>query len=149
METEKYELELEVNISPKDETIWMTKEEISTLYNVDRSGISRHIKNIYDTGELEEINTCVKIEHMGSLNMQKYEVKLYNLDVIIAVGYRVNSNKGILFRKWANKVHDRYIIIDRSKLYHLGHSIKGLGKKIFSIIESDSRLIGELLKNVI
>ena len=64
------ELELEVNVSPKEETIWMSIEQMSILYQVDRSGISRHIKNIYNNLELEEESTCAKIAHMGALNVQ-------------------------------------------------------------------------------
>ena len=104
------ELELEVNVSPKEETIWMSIEQMSILYQVDRSGISRHIKNIYNSLELEESNTCAKIAHMGALNVQKYETKYYNLDVIIAVGYRVNSFMGTIFRQWANKVLKEYLL---------------------------------------
>ena len=65
------ELELGVNVSPKEETIWMSTEEIAILYNIDRTGISRHIKNIYKNEELEENSTCAKIAHMGSLNSQR------------------------------------------------------------------------------
>ena len=278
------ELELEVNVSPNEETIWLSIEEMSILYDVDRSGISRHIKNIYQCNELEKDSTCAKIAHMGILNAQKYVTKIYNLDMVLAVGYRVNSKMGNIFRKWANqvlkeyllkgyvinenrvvvsnenyiklsnevasinnrlikvenkvldkdyalnkifyngefydaytliqsifekanneiiiidnyidrtildrlivkksnvnvviytnsnsskllnkdinmfnsqykglsikytsKVHDRYIIIDNNKLYHLGHSIKDLGKKIFSINELDSSLILMLIQNM-
>lgn len=262
----------------------MTIEEISLLYQIDRTGVSRHIKRIYESGELEKSSTCAKNAHMGTKMVQRYELNLYNLDIIIAVGYRVNTKMGTIFRKWANgvlkqyllkgyvinenrvtvsnenyielknevvninnrltkvedevlkkeygldkiffngefydvytlvqsifeeakneiiiidnyidrsildrlvvkktnvnvvmytniktsrllgqdinafnnqygnlsinytnKVHDRYIVIDRLKLYHLGASIKDLGKKIFSISESDSNLINELLNNI-
>ena len=76
--------------------------------------------------------------------------------MIISVGYRVKSKRGIMFNKQyglleiinTNKVHDRYIIIDRDKLYHLGHSIKDIGKKISTISESDKELIKELLTHL-
>ena len=290
MSEEKYEIvkfvneefELEVNVSPKEETIWMSLDEIALLFCRDKSVISRHIKNIFLTNELNE-NSVVAKNATTANDGKVYQVSYYNLDVIISVGYRVNSKRGTIFRKWANnvlkeyllkgyvinenrvtvsnenyielrnevsninnrlikledkvfdkeyildkifyegqfydaytliqqifegannkiiiidnyvdrsildglvvkktnvkviiytslqtrllgkdidlfnkqygnlevkyttKVHDRYIIIDQEKLYHLGHSIKDLGKKISSISESDSLLIKELLNNI-
>ena len=293
MSEEKYEivkfidgeLELEVNVSPKEETIWLTQEEIGYLFGKARNTITEHINIIYKNNELDEQLTCRKIRRVKYEGVRKIEreIKMYNLDIIIYVGYRVNSSKAQIFRKWSNKVlkeyllkgyvinenrvtvsnenyielrnevsninnrlikledkvfdkeyglnkifyngqfydaytliqqifesandeiiiidnyvdrtvldrlivkknnakvtiytsitsrllgkdidlfnkqygklevkyttkvHDRYIIIDQTKLYHLGHSIKDLGKKICSISESDSLLIKELLNNL-
>ena len=280
------ELEVEVSVSPKEETIWMTLDQISLLFGRDKSVISRHIKNVFLSDELDEKSTVAKnatVQMEGNREIKRY-IEYYNLDIIIAVGYRVNSKRGTLFRIWANKVlkdyllkgyainenrvvvtnenyielrnevasinnrlekieekvfdkeygldmifydgefydaytliqsifesakneiiiidnyvdrsildrlvvkknnvsvniytdfnksmisnndinsfnsqygllnvidtkkvHDRYIVVDRVKLYHLGHSIKDLGKKIFSIIESDSIFINDLLNNL-
>ena len=281
------ELEVEVSVSPKEETIWMTANQMALLFNKDEKTIRKHINNIFKDGELIFNNNTQKMRVDGVKQM----INIYNLNVIISVGYRVKSNIGVKFRIWANKVlkdyllkgydingkrvvvtnenfnnlllvvndiksnqinlnervekieekvfdkeygldkifydgefydaytliqsifesakneiiiidnyvdrsildrlvvkrnnvsvniytdfnksmisnndinsfnsqygllkvidtkkvHDRYIIIDRIKLYHLGHSIKDLGKKIFSIIESDSMFINELLKNI-
>ena len=82
-----------------------------------------------------------------------FQVDVYNLDVIIAVGYRVNSKRGTLFRQWANKILKEYlltgyVIIDRDKLYHLGHSIKDIGKKISTLCILDSSLISYLLLSI-
>ena len=276
------EFELSVNVSPKEETVWLSLDEMSALYERDRSVIGKHIRKIYQEGELDENRTRAKnARHLEDGRI--FQVDVYNLDVIIAVGYRVNSKRGTLFRQWANKilkeylltgyvineertfvtnenyvrlinkvesldervsniennykpqefknsqlffdgqlydaytliqsifesanneiiiidnyvdrtildrlvvkksnvqviiytsintrllgrdintfnsqyggldvryttnVHDRYIIIDQNKIYHLGHSIKDLGKKIFSISESDSNLISKLLSNI-
>ena len=284
-------LEIDVKISPFEKTIWLSIDQISLLFGRDKSVISRHIKNIFEINELEEIS-CVAFfatelnkydPRTGKMRKTKVDVKLFNLDVIISVGYRVNSIIGVKFRKWANEVlkeyllqgyvinkerslvtnenyvrlinkvesldervsniennykpqefkasqlffdgqiydaytliqsifesanseiiiidnyvdrtildrlvvknnnvqviiytsintrllgrdintfnsqyggldvkyttnvHDRYIIIDQNKIYHLGHSIKDLGKKIFSISESDSNLIPKLLSNI-
>ncbi len=278
------ELEMDVNVSPSEDTVWLTIEQMAILFGRDRSVISKHINNIYKEGELDIVSTCAKNAHMGTLGVQRYEVLLYNLDVIISVGYRVKSQRGVIFRRWANsvlkeyllkgyvinenrvtvsnenyielrnevssinnrllkleervfsndykldkifyngsfydsytliqsilesanneiiiidnyidrsvldrlvvkkpnveviiytnnktsklinndintfnqeyglltikdtnKVHDRYIIIDNNKLYHLGASIKDLGKKIFSIIESDNNFIDGLIKRI-
>ena len=284
-------LEIDVKISPFEKTIWLSLDQIALLFERDKSVISRHIKNIFEINELDEIS-CVAFfatelnkydPRTGKMRKTKVDVKLFNLDVIISVGYRVNSIMGVTFRKWANEVlkeylikgyaineerslvtnenyvrlinkvesldervsniekeykpkefkntqlffdgefydsytliqslfesankeiiiidnyvertildrlvvknsnvkvviytsinsrlltkdidtfnnqyrgldvrytanvHDRYIIIDQNKLYHLGHSIKDLGKKIFSISESDNSLISVLLSNI-
>ena len=272
-------IELDVNIDPYSETIWLTQSQMAILFGVNISRISRHIKNALNE---EEINSQRNLRKTQIANSDKL-VYLYDLDVIISVGYRVKSIKGVIFRKWATKVlkeyllqgyvinkerslvtnenyvrlinkvealdervsniennykpqefknsqlffdgqlydaytliqslfesanneiiiidnyvdrtildrlvvknrnvqviiytsintrllgrdinifnsqyggldvryttnvHDRYIIIDQSKLYHLGHSIKDLGKKVFSISESDSDLIPRLLSNI-
>ena len=272
-------IELDVNIDPYSETIWLTQSQMAILFGVDISRISRHIKNALNE---EEINSQRNLRKTQIANSDKL-VYLYDLDVIISVGYRVKLIKGVIFRKWATKVlkeyllqgyvinekrslvtnenylrlinkvesldervsniennykplevknsqlffdgqlydaytliqsifelanneiiiidnyvdrtildrlvvkknnvqiiiytslnsrlldrdittfnsqyggldvryttnvHDRYIIIDQNKIYHLGHSIKDLGKKIFSISESDSKLISKLLSNI-
>ena len=272
-------IELDVNIDPYSETIWLTQSQMAILFGVDISRISRHIKNALNEGEINSQRNLRKTQIANSDKL----VYLYDLDVIISVGYRVKSIKGVIFRKWATKVlkeyllqgyvinekrslvtnenyvrlinkvesldervsniennykpqefknsqlffdgqlydaytliqslfesanneiiiidnyvdrsildrlvvkkhnvqviiytsintrllgrdintfnsqyggldvryttnvHDRYIIIDQNKIYHLGHSIKDLGKKIFSISESDSNLISKLLNNI-
>lgn len=80
------------------------------LFDIDRTVVSRHIKNIFKNGELEEESTCANFAHMGKLNVQECNVKFYNLDVILAVRYRTNSAKGILFRKWANNILKQYML---------------------------------------
>ena len=272
-------IELDVNIDPYSETIWLTQSQMAILFGVDISRISRHIKNALNE---EEINSERNLRKTQIANSDKL-VYLYDLDVIISVGYRVKSIKGVIFRKWANKVlkeyllqgyvinekrslvtnenyvrlinkvesldervsniennykpqefknsqiffdgqlydaytliqsifesanneiiiidnyvdrtildrlvvkksnvqviiytcintrllgrdintfnsqygrldvryttnvHDRYIIIDQNRIYHLGHSIKDIGKKISMISESDNNLITELLREI-
>ena len=88
----------------------LNTQAIANLFDVHRTGITRHINNIYKQGELEEESTCAKIAHMGNNGIQKYQTKYYNLDMIISIGYRVNSKKAIKFRQWANKVIKEYII---------------------------------------
>lgn len=72
---------------------------MAILFDVDRTRISRHISNIYRDEELNKNSTCAESAHMGSLGLQSYSTKLYNLDMIISVGYRVNSKRGIIFRR--------------------------------------------------
>jgi len=101
---------LDVNVSPNCETVWLNQKQIATLFGIDRTVVGRHIRNIFKTGELDEKSMCANFAHMGKLNVQEYNVKYYNLDVILAVGYRTNSTKGILFRKWANNILREYLL---------------------------------------
>ncbi len=101
-------IELEVNVSPEEETVWLSKEQMSQLFGRDRSVISRHIKSLFDEGELDENSSCAKNAHQ--VNDQTHYTFLYNLDVVISVGYRVKSKNGVLFRKWANSVLKEYLL---------------------------------------
>ena len=103
-------VELEVNVSPEEETVWLTKEQIAVLFDRDRTVISRHINNIYKENELDRKSTCAKNAHIPSTRNRLYETELYNLDVIISVGYRVKSKNGVTFRKWANSVLKEYLL---------------------------------------
>ena len=278
-------VEIDVTVSPLEDTVWLSQEQMALLFNVNVPAVNKHIKNIISENELDVGSTVSKMEivrYEGNRRVKR-NINIYNLDMIISVGYKVNSVEGIKFRRWANKVlkeyllkgyiinqerslvtnenyvrlinkveslnervnniekeykpkefknsqlffdgefydaytliqslfesahteiiiidnyvdrtildrlvvknsnvqvviytsinsrllardinafnnqygrldvryttnvHDRYIIIDQSKLYHLGHSIKDLGKKIFSISESDNNLISVLLSNI-
>ena len=278
-------VEIDVTVSPLEDTVWLSQEQMALLFNVNVPAVNKHIKNIISENELDVGSNVSKMEivrYEGNRRVKR-NINIYNLDMIISVGYKVNSVEGIKFRRWANKVlkeyllngyiineerslvtnenyvrlinkvesldervsniekeykpkefknsqlffdgeiydaytliqslfessnkeiiiidnyidrtildrlvvkncnvqviiytsinsrllsrdidafnnqygslnvkyttnvHDRYIIIDQRKLYHLGHSIKDLGKKIFSISESDNNLISVLLSNI-
>ena len=99
-------LELEVNVSPNEDTVWLSKEDMSLLFNRDRSVISRHIKNIFESNELEEKSNV----HFLHIAHSDKPVPYYSLDVVISVGYRVKSSNGIIFRKWANSVLKEYLL---------------------------------------
>lgn len=99
-----------VEVLLENEDVWLNAEAISTLFNIDRSGIVRHINNIYKDEELDENSTCAKIAHMGNDGKQTYNTKYYNLDMIISIGFRVNSKKAIKFRTWANKIIKDYMV---------------------------------------
>ncbi len=119
-EEKKYELikfedgefSLDVNVSPDEETVWLTQEQMALLFNVDRTRIVRHINNIYSDSELDMLSTCAEnaqVQFEG-VRQVKRKIKIYNLDMIIAVGYRVNSKRGTQFRKWANSVLKQYLL---------------------------------------
>lgn len=99
-----------IDVKLEDETVWLTQAQMAELFQKDRTVIGRHINNVYREGELERDITCAKFAHMGSYSDQQYETAVYNLDVIISVGYRVKSQRGTQFRVWANKVLKEYLI---------------------------------------
>ena len=91
-----------------DETFWMTQKKIAELFGVQRPAISKHLKNIFESGELVEDSVSSILEHTAE-DGKNYKTIFYNLDTIIAVGYRVNSNKATKFRIWATKVLKEFI----------------------------------------
>lgn len=112
------DLELDVNISPNKNTVWLTVDQLCTLFNKNKSTISRHIKNIFNEDELDEISSVAKNAtqlkrydpRTGKDRISNVEVNYYNLDVIISVGYRVKSQNGVIFRKWATSILHDYMI---------------------------------------
>jgi hypothetical protein len=100
---------MSIEVLFRDETFWMTQKLLSQLFQVDRSVISKHIKNIFASEELIEDSVCAKIAHTAS-DGKIYTSSYFNLDVIIAVGYRVNSKEATRFRKWSTKILRDYII---------------------------------------
>ena len=100
---------LDVNVSPSEETVRLSQAQIAELYEKDRKTITRHISNIFRDLELNENSVCSFFEHTAS-DGKKYNVKFYNLDMILAVGYRVKSKRGILFRRWANSILKQYLM---------------------------------------
>lgn len=137
-QTEDGEIKLDVKM--EKETVWLTQAQMGELFQKDRAVIGRHINNIYKEGELEKHITCAKFAHMGSEGDQKYETTLYNLDVIISVGYRVKSQRGIQFRIWANKILKDYLI----KGYAINQKIK---LEHYQELKDIVRILGNMLKN--
>jgi hypothetical protein len=110
----KLDDENEINAVVKDETVWLTQKLMGELFGVDRSSITKHLKNIFESGELNEKVVCEEIAHTtqhGAMTdkTQTKHPKFYNLDAIISVGYRVNSLKATRFRQWATKILREYI----------------------------------------
>ena len=118
-------VKLEVNL--KDETVWLTQKQMAELFDKDRRTITRHIQNIYKDEELDEDAVCSFFEHTAE-DGKKYKVQYYNLDMIISVGYRVNSKRGILFRKWATNVLKDYMLkgyaVNQKRLEYLEKTVK-------------------------
>ena len=92
---------VQLNVKLENDTVWLTQSQMAELFGRDRTVITRHINNCYKEGELDKNITCAKFAHMGKDQDQTYETTMYNLDVIISVGYRVKSIQGTRFRQWA------------------------------------------------
>ena len=128
---ENQNVKLEVNV--KDETVWLTRDQMAKLFERDRTVITRHINNVFKDNELDKNEVCAKFAHTtqhGALSdkTQTRELEYYNLDMIISVGYRVKSQNGIIFRKWATKVLKDYLIkgyaVNKQRLEYLEKTIK-------------------------
>ena len=117
--------QLEVRI--ENETVWLSLNQISDLFGRDKSVISRHIRNVFEEGELESSSVVAK-NATTAIDGKIYQVEFYNLDVIISVGYRVKSKRGTQFRIWANSILKEYLM----KGYVLNSRIDRIEKKILA-----------------
>lgn len=116
---------VQLNVKLENETVWLTQSQMAELFGKDRTTINRHISNIFKEGELDEFLVCAKNAHTKNYGRrsgftQIKEITLYNLDVIISVGYRVKSVQGTRFRQWATSVLKQYLI----KGYAINQQIK-------------------------
>ena len=140
-ETEDKKITL--NVAVEEDTVWLTQSQMVELFQRDVSVISRHIRNVFKDGEVEEKSNL----HFLQIANSDKPVALYSLDVIISVGYRVKSNRGVEFRRWANSVLKQYILqgyaINQKRIQQLGEVIRIMkrteealdGKQILSVIE--------------
>ena len=101
-----------IEVVLQNENVWLNIESLAKLFKIDRTGITRHINNIYKDEELEEDATCAKIAHVQKEGIRRVtrNISYYNLDMIISIGFRVNSKPAIKFRKWSNKVIKEYMV---------------------------------------
>ena len=130
----------QIDVRLENETVWLTQKQIAELFGTKRPAITKHLKNIYASEELEESSTCSILEHMGNDGKQTYSTKYYNMDAILSVGYRVNSKNATRFRQWANKVLKQYLVkgyavnerIRREQIGELRQLVGMLGRTIQS-----------------
>lgn len=130
----------QLDVKLEGETVWLSQSQMSELFQTDRTVINRHIKNIYKSGELDEKATCAKnaqVRLEGNRTVTR-NIPYYNLDVIISVGYRVNSIRGTRFRQWANSVLKQYLIkgyavneqIRKQQIVELRQLVQVMGRTI-------------------
>ena len=108
-----------IEVRVQDHDVWLTQKAIARLFDVDRSVVTKHLKNVYESGELSEDATCANFAQVAD-NGKTYHYKFYSLSAIIAVGYRINSGRATQFRQWATKVLDTFTkqgyVLDKSRL---------------------------------
>ena len=131
---------LDVSVSPNEETVWLTQAQIAELYKIDRSRVTRHINNIISDNELC-IESNVRKTHFPNSDKPVY---IYNLDMILAVGYRVNSKRGIQFRRWANYILKQYLlngqVINETRCLAHSDNIVKLTNKVDNVIQKVENL---------
>ena len=133
----------QIDVRLENDTVWLTQAQMAELFQKDRTVITRHINNVFKEGELAKEQVCAKFAHTtrhGAMNgkSQTQELTLYNLDVIISVGYRVKSKRGTAFRIWARRVLKDYLIkgyavnerIRREQIGELRQLVGMLGRTI-------------------
>ena len=138
-ETEDAKVRLTVPI--QEDTVWLTQAQMTELFDTSKQNVSLHINNCFKEGELDK-GSVVKDFLTTASDGKNYKTKCYNLDVIISVGYRVKSQRGIEFRRWANKVLKDYIIkgyaINDKRLEALQKTVEIQAKMLATAIEGDS-----------
>ncbi len=128
-------IRLEVKLDAEHETVWLTQQQIADLFGTKRPAITKHLSNIYASGELDKNSTCSILEHMGNDGKQRYTTAYYNLDAIISVGYRVNSVNATAFRRWATNVLREYLLQGYSVNRHLIALQENMDKRMTHIEE--------------
>ena len=142
------ELELEVNVTPEKETVWLTQDQMSSLFDTARSSIAYHINNIFKERELQR-DTSVEIFDR-SLGKASRPPMYYNLDVIISVGYRVKSQRGIAFRKWATSILKDYMIkgyaVNEKRLEILNKTVEIQSRMLATAYELDEKELLDVIE---
>ena len=132
------ELTSQIEVRIEDDTIWLTQNQIVELFDSSKANISEHIKHIFETGELDDVSTVRNfrtVRREGKRNVTR-ELVYYNLDVIISVGYRVNSKRGTQFRIWANTVLKDYLLKGyalNNRMNRIENNVKALSEKVNEI----------------
>ncbi len=136
----------QLDVKLENETVWLSVEQMAMLFGRDRTVIGRHIRNAYKEGEVEENITCAKFAHMGIDGDQVYQTTMYNLDVIISVGYRIKSLNGVHFRRWATTILKQYLVkgyaIDQRRLDHY-NELKDVVKLMSRAISLQDKVTNE------
>ncbi len=132
------DIHLEVRLDK--ETVWLTQQQMATLFQKDRTIITRHINNVFKEGELDEKSNVQNLHFPFS----DKPTKVYNLDVIISVGYRVKSQRGIQFRRWATSVLKEYLL----RGYSVNQQLLAMQRQIDSRFDQQDRRLNSITKNI-
>ena len=138
-------LSIEVQVSPDQETVWLTQKQMEDLFEVSHATISEHISNILADGELDDTSVGFSDKSTGGR-----KPRIYDLDMIISVGYRVNSKRGIVFRRWASRILKDYMLkgyaVNEKKLEALNKTVEIQSRMISSLTETSEDEVYEVVK---
>ena len=121
-------IRLEVRLH--EETVWLTQPQMAMLFGIQRAAITKHLNNIYNSGEIDLETTCSILEHVGQNGTRVYSTKYYNLDAILSVGYRVNSKNATAFRRWATYTLKEFLLHGYSFNRHIQSVENRIGKQL-------------------
>jgi hypothetical protein len=153
------DLEIELRAEPSNETIWATQKQIGEMFGIEAHTVTFHIKNVFRQGELDEVSVTRRIRARGA-DGKVYNTLHYNLDVILAVGYKVNSAKAVLFRRWASKILGDYVLKgvavnpaiftpkDSEQLEEIASLLRDKDKAEAELSARDRAIIGGIHKNI-
>ena len=134
------DVNIEVQINPEQETVWLTQKQMEVLFDVKHATVSEHISNILASGELDETSVGFSDRSTGGR-----KPKIYNLDMILSVGYRVNSKRGIAFRKWANNVLKQFILkgyaINEKRLQALKKTVDIQSRMLADALDIEEKVV--------
>ena len=131
---------IRLEVRMEEETVWLTQQQMAELFGTQRAAITKHLNNIYKSGEIDMVSTCSILEHMGQGGARTYPTKYYNLDAILSVGYRVNSKNATLFRRWATHTLKDHLL----RGYSINQQILCLGQRIDRQLQEHSERIHNL-----
>lgn len=138
-------LEISLPFDPELETLWASQAQIESIFGIDQSGVSRHLKKIFSDQEVDPKSNMQKM-HIANADRK---VTFYSLDVILAVGYRVNSSRAIEFRKWANEIIKNYVLnglaVNQNRLEELGKIVQVLARSMDELVAGSAEIISEYL----
>ena len=144
------DISLDVTVSPKEDTVWLTQAQICQLFDTSKPNISMHINNIFSENELQEASTVkdfLTVQIEGEREITRV-IKLYNLDMILAVGYRIKSHRGNIFRQWSNKILKEYLLkgysVNDKRCLECQENIISLNNKVNNLIENATNLNNRL-----
>ena len=110
---------IQLEVRMEEDTVWLTQAQMAILFGTQRSAITKHLINIYKSGEIDKESTCSILEHVGQKGARLYTTIFYNLDAILSVGYRVNSKNATVFRRWATKTLKEHLLHGYSICQHV------------------------------
>ena len=121
---------IQLEVRMQEETVWLTQAQMAVLFGTQRAAITKHLNNIYNSGEIDRENTCSILEHIGRNGTRVYSTKYYNLDAILSVGYRVNSKNATAFRRWATYTLKDFLLRGYSLNQHIQHIEQRIDKHL-------------------